>query len=561
MLAKKTCTNEAIDCVNNLFDVIIIGAGLSGLYAANVLKENGIQNYCILEARDRIGGRLLTKKDPKVGYVDLGGSYVGPSQLYVQSLIRKLNIPTYKISDVGGSRRKSVYLSENERSLHQADRLPSLKNKLVEFEIKYMLALLDRMSRELPRDKPWLHRKALEWDRQTFRQFLEKNCWTSEAKEFINIYIGCCTSCESYEQSLLWALWYIRQCDGLETMYNVENAAQDSKMIGGSQQLCFGLKQLIGDEKIHLNRAVVECSVNSTRSIITLQTIDGSIYRSRLLIMAIPPVLIQKIHFKPSLPPVYQQMLQKFTMGSAIKCIVYYTEAFWRNDSMLNGQMLINCSNTDGPITYTVDDTKPDGSYPAIVGFMIGDRARKMLQKSKEERMRYVCQSFAFALNSEKALKPIHYEEKNWMSEQYTGGCFTAIGAPGFLTNYGPMLSQPLWDCILPAGSETSTHWAGYMEGALQSGERAALLALKKLGHERSVKRIRDESIPSLRFSSSNVDGSKISTITKLEKINSESNSNKSHLLQSIIPSMHRLLTFSTIFVTLSSTIFMITLL
>ncbi|OTF68988.1 amine oxidase[flavin-containing]-like protein [Euroglyphus maynei] len=196
--------------------------------------------------------------------------------------------------------------------------------------------------------------------------------------------------------------------------------------------------------------------------------------------MAIPPVLVQKIHFNPSLPPVYNQMLQKFSMGSAIKCIVYYEEQFWRNNQQheqqsLNGNMLINCTNPcDGPITYTVDDTKPDGSYPAIVGFIIGDRARDMIERSQEERLHYICESYSRAFNSKKALKPIHYEEKNWMSEQYTGGCFTGLGSTGFLTNYGPLLKRPLFDCIFPAGTETSTHWAGFMDGALQSGERAA---------------------------------------------------------------------------------------
>ena len=104
-----------------------------------------------------------------------------------------------------------------------------------------------------------------------------------------------------------------------------------------------------------------------------------------------------------------------------------------------------------------------------------------MLQLSREERLNYICQSYSRAFNSTKALQPIHYEEKNWMAEQYTGGCFTGIGGPGFLTNYGPLLKQPLFDCIFPAGTETSTHWAGFMDGALQSGERAALEILSRL--------------------------------------------------------------------------------
>ncbi|KAH7639683.1 amine oxidase [Dermatophagoides farinae] len=486
MPVVNECTNDS-----DRYNVAIIGAGLSGLYAANILNDYGITNYCVLEARDRIGGRLLTKKDPKVGWVDLGGSYVGPSQHYIQKLIQKLGIETYKI-DVTG---KSVYLNQKRRYLHNGNELPSLSNKLVELEIRHVLKLMDEMSEQLPRDEPWKHPQAIEWDRQTFGQFLDKHCWSQEAKDFIAIYIGCCTSCEAYEQSLLWSLWYIRQCDGLDIMYNIENSAQDSKLVGGTQQICQQLLQRIGVDKVKLSKPVTQIIMENkqqqqseSKSLIRIKTLDGECLKCNYIIMAIPPVLVQKIHFNPSLPPVYSQMLQKFTMGSAIKCIVYYKEQFWRNDQQqqqqpsLNGNMLINCPQPcDGPITYTVDDTKPDGSYPAIVGFIIGDRARDMLERSREERLHYICQSYSRAFDSKKALQPIHYEEQNWMAEQYTGGCFTGLGAPGFLTNYGLLLKQPLFDCIFPAGTETSTHWAGFMDGALQSGERAAFEVLSRL--------------------------------------------------------------------------------
>ena len=67
--------------------------------------------------------------------------------------------------------------------------------------------------------------------------------------------------------------------------------------------------------------------------------------------------------------------------------------------------MLINLAEEEGPISYTLDDSKPDGSYPAIVGFIIGDRYTEMLEKSKEERLLIICKSFAKALGSQEALK------------------------------------------------------------------------------------------------------------------------------------------------------------
>lgn len=67
------------------------------------------------------------------------------------------------------------------------------------------------------------------------------------------------------------------------------------------------------------------------------------------------------------------------------------------------------------------------------------------------------------------------------MSEPYSGGCFTAFGIPGFLTTYGQLLRKPLLEDIYLAGTETATRWSGYMDGALQAGERAAFEVLERL--------------------------------------------------------------------------------
>ena len=428
---------------------------------------------------------------------------------------------------------KNVYLNQWRRFLHQCDSLPKM-GSLVEMEVKYVFSLIKQMCEQIPTDKPWQAPQAQEWDRITFSQFLEKHCWTKEARDFVAIFMGCCTSCETYESSLLWTLWFTKQCDGLDVMFNIEDAAQDSKIVGGTLQLSEKLReQISGEERVLLNKTVVHIVMNKslvsntieegdhnrnnnrqlsaqadngfTEETLIVTTLDGTQFYTRYIIMAIPISLQQKIHFSPSLPPLYNQMMQKIPMGSVIKCVVYYKEAFWRRDN-LTGSMLINLPYEQGPISYTLDDTKPDGTYPAIVGFIIGDRAKLMLEKSRQERLRIICDSYAKALGSEKALKvhthtyiqiytypymlthhiylqPIHYEEKNWMSEQYSGGCFTAFGMPGFITNYGELLRRPLMkDRIYLAGTETATYWSGYMDGAMQAGERAAVQVMKRLG-------------------------------------------------------------------------------
>lgn len=135
----------------------------------------------------------------------------------------------------------------------------------------------------------------------------------------------------------------------------------------------------------------------------------------------------------------------------------------------------------EAPISITLDDTKPDGSVPAIMGFILSRKADKLAKLHKEIRKRKICELYAKVLGCDEALQPVHYEEKNWCEEQYSGGCYTAYFPPGIMTQYGRVIRQPVGR-IYFAGTETATQWSGYMEGAVQAGERAAREVLNAFG-------------------------------------------------------------------------------
>ncbi|XP_076365751.1 amine oxidase [flavin-containing] A-like [Tachypleus tridentatus] len=100
----------------NETDVIIVGAGLSGLSAAKLLTEKGL-NVVVLEARDRVGGRTFTVRNDIVEWVDLGGAYVGPTQNHILRLAKELGVQTYKVfSDL-----KSIQYSKVSKFIHISD--------------------------------------------------------------------------------------------------------------------------------------------------------------------------------------------------------------------------------------------------------------------------------------------------------------------------------------------------------------------------------------------------------------------------------------------------------
>lgn len=134
------------------------------------------------------------------------------------------------------------------------------------------------------------------------------------------------------------------------------------------------------------------------------------------------------------------------------------------------------------PTFFTLDDTKPDGSKPAIIGFILADKCRRLAVKSRDHRKQLIARCLADALRDDRCLRPIHYEEHNFMHDPYIGGCYTAFSPPGFLTNYGPILRQSILNSVFFAGTETATSWSGYINGAIEAGERAAREALASLG-------------------------------------------------------------------------------
>ncbi|XP_048192472.1 amine oxidase [flavin-containing] B [Perognathus longimembris pacificus] len=450
-------------------DVVVVGGGISGMAAAKLLHDSGL-NVVVLEARDRVGGRTYTVRNQKVKYVDLGGSYVGPTQNRILRLAKDLGLETYKVNEV----ERLIHHIKG-KSYPFRGPFPPVWNPVAYLDHNNLWRTMDIMGEEIPSDAPWKAPLAEVWDHMTMEELLNKICWTKSAKQLATLFVNLCVTAETHEVSALWFLWYVKQCGGTTRIISTTNGGQERKFVGGSGQVSERIMELLGD-RVKLERPVIR--IDQTGEKVIVETLNHEMYEAKYVISAIPPTLGMKIHFSPPLPMMRNQLITRVPLGSVIKCMVYYKEPFWRKKDFC-GTMVIE--GEDAPIAYTLDDTKPDGSCAAIMGFILAHKARKLARLTKEERLKKLCELYAKVLGSEEALQPVHYEEKNWCEEQYSGGCYTTYFPPGIMTQYGRVLRQPVGK-IFFAGTETAAHWSGYMEGAVEAGERSAREILHAMG-------------------------------------------------------------------------------
>ncbi len=208
---------------------------------------------------------------------------------------------------------------------------------------------------------------------------------------------------------------------------------------------------------------------------VVLVASGGKSVSARRVVVAIPPVLAGRIEYEPVLPPWRDQLTQRMPMGSVIKCMAVYDEPFWR-ESGLTGQ----ATDVAGPAQLTFDNSPPSGRPGVILAFVEGAHARELSHLPPSERQKSVVECIARSFGP-KAQSPQEFLELDWSAERYSGGCYGALLAPGVLSDYGPWLREPC-DLVHFAGTETATVWAGYMDGAVRSGERVAREVRSALG-------------------------------------------------------------------------------
>ena len=445
----------------NMLDVIIIGAGFSGIAAARKLRQ-AKKSFIVLEARDRIGGRVYTKSLADDLYVDLGGQWIGPNQTRMYELCKEYGVEYFETFDEG-----SNIIDLNEKIKTYKGIIPKM-DILSLLNLDWVLRKLERMAKSIPLQSPWSHTKARLYDQTSMDAFLVKNCHTQACLSVMRIAAQTIFAANLESLSLLHTLFYIKSGTNLNTLINVKNGAQQHRLVGGMQPL---LEKMAGpfQEQILLEHAVTE--INQSESEVSVNGKDFS-FTTKKVIIAIPPPLVSKIIFQPPLSKEKTMAISHIKMGKVGKCFAIYEKPFWRTDGF-SAQILADSSS---PFQAMYDSSPKEADYGIMMAFTISDRADEFFKKELPKRQE-IMTSFLVRYFGKKAANPIQYLDYTMTDEKWSGGCYAEIYPMGTWTNFKNAYSKPEKNLVW-AGTETSDVWFGYIEGAVRPGEKAFLTIL-----------------------------------------------------------------------------------
>jgi monoamine oxidase len=442
-------------------DVAVVGAGLAGLVAAARIKAAG-HSVVVLEARpDRVGGRLESALHDGHA-VDLGGAWIGAHDARAAALARDLGVPTWPTHSTG----EPVVIAAGGRRMR--GRGYKLRHLLSTLDGRRAARHLDRLALTVDAQSPWAAADADDLDGHTLESWLARTARLSRSRATLGGTLTNLLGIEPRAVSLLHALFYLRSSGGMQAMLGDHDGAQQTLIHGGAQSLAQRLAdRLHGSIELGAPVRTIEHGDGSggVRLISDALTVDAG-----AAVVALSPVLAGRIAYEPKLPVDRDRLTAAMAHGDVTKVVAVYGSAFWRDEG-LSGEAW----GDELPFSFSYDMSPPDGQPGVLTLFFVGDRSRR-LREGKADVRSALAQCFGPRAGQPQALLA-----RDWAAEEWTRGAYCGYMPPGAWTRYGWALREPAGP-LAWAGSETAVTHAGYMEGAIESGERAAADALRAIG-------------------------------------------------------------------------------
>ena len=210
------------------YDVIVVGAGYAGLTATRELLKAD-KNVLLLEARDRVGGRVWTQRFDDGSYVDLGGAWVGPSQDRLYALAREFGVETFKTYDTGKSIQFFRGTVKQYKGLIPPLPIPAL------LSLDAAIKKLNKLAKTVDLTAPWNTPNAQKFDQMTLASWMNGQMNFGVARQFFKIAAEAIWAADPADISMLHAMFYTKSGGGLESLMNIKDGAQEERFVGGAQ--------------------------------------------------------------------------------------------------------------------------------------------------------------------------------------------------------------------------------------------------------------------------------------------------------------------------------------
>ena len=430
------------------YDVIIIGAGMSGMTAARLLAEMGPGiKVLVLDARDRVGGRMYTSPDEISPHgVELGAQFIWGSKADTFELVSKYGMQT----------RSSQHFGETNFLYYRDGAAPAPRDEALQG------ALMGKLRKAY---------EAYQGPDMSLAAFASSN--------------GISGGPEAELLATEAARW-AAEADGLSLQAAIEDGAawtqyrdEDFILFGGYSNLAEKMAADLSG-KIRLESVVTD--------ILWGEELCGVIYKdrgvesavtSRRVIVTLPVGVLQSgdVKFQPPLPKAKQQALDSLAMGQAVVLPMLFSEPFWRDNIPYPGGL----RRLDGQVSFTVPhDNKRGGN--AINGYFTGDAARQMSslgpEGALEQALSWLEQTTGVSGLQDKLT---WHAVADWVADPYSYGCYsmTPPGGHGQREEFARQVGQTVF--FAGEATEPAPHYQS-VHGAYRSGKRVVREVASSLG-------------------------------------------------------------------------------
>lgn len=455
-------------------DVVVIGAGPSGLTAARELRRAG-HTVTVLEARDRVGGRTHT--DVIDGAVlEVGGQWVSPDQTALIGLLDELGMETYSRYREG----ESIYIGTDGKAVRYTGEMFPVSRR-TSAEMSRMIDTLDELAAKMDPKAPWEHPQARELDTISFHHWLRQQSDDEEACNNIGLFIaGGMLTKPAHAFSALQAVLMAASAGSFSNLVD-EDFILDKRVVGGMQSVSERMAAELGDDVVlgapvrTLRWSEVADGTTSVTAISETVTVNA-----RYAVMAVPPNLYSRVSYEPPLPRRQHQMHQHQSLGLVIKVHAVYSTPFWREDG------LSGTGFSAGSIVQEVyDNTNYQDERGTLVAFISDEKADAMFELSEEDRRQQILESIAAFLGP-KALEPEVFYLSDWGSEEWTRGAYAASYDLGGLTRYAKHHLTPVGP-IYWSSSDLAAEGYQHVDGAIRMGQLTAQNITTALSKQRAL--------------------------------------------------------------------------